>query len=291
MKKYFKNYLPFFLLLFSGFFFLSGIFYFENEPAPYEIIKNMFVKTNAIATMNYTMKKQERFHGKMILQQTAVKLNRNPLKVYLRQELPKEGLEVLFVQGANSNNALVNTNGFPWVNLSLDPMGSTMRENQHHTLFDSGYSHLISILEHLCNKYNKDIETMITNNGTVNWDGHACWSITFDNPNFKYYPYTVKAGETILTIAAKSKLSEYMILELNKNINNYTDISPGQIITVPNDYSSKLEIYIDKQQMIPFLIKVYDEKGLYEQYEYYKVVLNPVFKSNEFDKGFPEYKF
>jgi outer membrane lipoprotein-sorting protein len=291
MRIYFKGHLKFFLLLFSSFFFISGAPNSKHDLSPYEIVKGMFVKTDAISTMTYTMKKQERFHGKLLMQQTAVKLNRNPLKVFLRQEFPKAGLEVLYVQGFNNNNALVNTNGFPWVNLSLDPMGSTMRENQHHTLFDSGYSHLVSILEHLADKYNKDIENMIINNGTVNWNGHTCWFITFSNPNFKYEPYTVKAGETILTIAAKSKLSEYMILELNKNISNYTDVSAGQIITVPSDYSPKLEIYIDKQQMIPYLIKVYDDKGLYEQYEYYNVVINPTFKSNEFDKDFPEYKF
>ncbi len=241
--------------------------------------------------MKYTMKKQERISGKMMLQQTAVKLVLSPLKVYLKQELPKMGLEVLFVQGRNNNNALVNTNGFPWVNLNLDPMGNIMRENQHHTIYDSGYPHLMSILEHLTSKYHDDIDNMVENGGLVNWNGHTCWSVTLNNPNFKISKYTVKQGENLLTLAAANKLSEYMILELNKNISSYTDVKPGQVIDLPNDYSPKLELLIDKKEMIPLMIKVYDQKGLYEHYEYYNVILNPVFQQGEFEKNYPDYKF
>ncbi|HSZ25569.1 MAG TPA: DUF1571 domain-containing protein [Cytophagaceae bacterium] len=290
MKKYTLHLFSIVFLLLSLSLFISGI-HKKIEPTAFQIIKGVFGKVSTINTMKYTMKKQERFHGKLLQQETQVKLNRTPLKVYLRQEFPKKGLEVLFVTGVNNNHALVNTNGFPWINLSLDPMGHVMRENQHHTLYDSGYSHLISILEHLMNKYTKDIETMISNGGTVNWNGHSCWIITFTNPNFKYYKYTVNAGENILTISKKYKLSEYMILELNKHIDSYTDVFPGQVIILPTDYSPKLEIFVDKQQMIPLMTRIYDEKGIYEQYEYYNVILNPTFKSNEFDRSFPEYKF
>lgn len=262
-----------------------------KEPSAYQIVKDMFAKSRQITSMKYTMKKQERIDGKMILQQTAVKLNASPLKVYLKQELPKAGLEVLYVHGSNNNHAIVNTNGFPWVNLNLDPMGNIMRENQHHTLFESGYPHLMSILEHLTAKYSDQLESMVVNHGLVNWNGHSCWSITFNNPHFKVSKYTVKQGETVLTLSERSKLSEYMILELNKGVDNYTDVTPGQVINLPNDYSPKLELLVDKNELIPLVIKVYDDKGLYEHYEYYNVVTNPVFKSNEFDKNFPGYHF
>ena len=96
--------------------------------------------------MSYTMKKRERIGGEMQSQESTVKLNVNPFKMYLRQLSPKDGLEVLYVQGENDNKAIINTNGFPWVNVSLDPMGSVMRDNQHHTVHQSGYAHLMSIL-------------------------------------------------------------------------------------------------------------------------------------------------
>ncbi|HVD96978.1 MAG TPA: DUF1571 domain-containing protein [Cytophagaceae bacterium] len=262
-----------------------------QQPSAFQIVKEMYAKSRLISTMKYTMKKQERIEGKMILQQTAVKLVTNPLKVYLRQDLPKAGLEVLYVQGANNNNAIVNTNGFPWVNLNLDPMGSVMRANQHHTLMDSGYPHLMSILEHLTTKYNNNVEEMVINAGLVNWNGHTCWNIVFSNPYFKIEKYTIKQGDNLLTLAAQSKLSEHMILELNKEIDDYNDVKPGQVINLPNDYSPKLELLVDKNELIPMVMKVYDQKGLYEHYEYYNVVTNPVFKANEFQKDYPEYNF
>jgi outer membrane lipoprotein-sorting protein len=292
MKKINKYLLPVIFISATGIFFLSALSLDIKEPSGYQIVKDMFVKARQITSLKYKMKKQERFDGKMQTQVTAVKVKYNPLSVYLRQESPKAGQEVLYVKGKNNNNALVNTNGFPWVNLNLDPMGSLARENQHHTLYESGYAHLMSILEHLTSKYNKDIESMISNSATLTWDGHACWVIEFSNPNFSYYQYTVKQGETILTIAERDKLSEYMILEMNKKkVSSYTDVSAGQIITVPNDYSPKMELYVDKTTNIPLVMKIYDDKGMYEFYEYFNVEINPTFKSNEFDKDFPEYHF
>ena len=281
-----------FVLFVTSILFTSAVYSDIMDPSPYQIVKEMFVKSKKIISLKYTMKKQERFNGKMETQLTAVKIKYNPLCVYLRQESPKVGQEVLYLQGKNNNNALVNTNGFPWVNLNLDPMGSLARENQHHTLYESGYEHLMSILEHLVSKYNKEVESMVSNAGSINWDGHECWVIGLTNPHFSYYQYTVKKGETILTIAERDKLSEYMILEINKKkVSSYTDISAGQIITIPNDYSPKMELYIDKATNIPSVMKIYDDKGIYEYYEYYNVEINPTFKSNEFDKNFPEYHF
>jgi outer membrane lipoprotein-sorting protein len=263
----------------------------KNDSHAYQIVKDMFAKSRLIHSMKYVMRKEERIEGKMVMQQSSVKLISHPLKVYLKQELPKKGLEVLYVQGTNNNNALVNTNGFPWVNLNLDPMGNIMRENQHHTIFESGYPHLMSILEHLTAKYNQQVEGMVSNGGLVNWNGHQCWTIVFNNPHFKIEKYTVKPGETVLSIAAKSKLSEYMILELNKGLDGYNDLKAGQVINLPNDYSPKLELWVEKNELIPLVIKVYDDKGLYEHYEYHQVVTNPVFKSDEFEKGYSEYNF
>ncbi len=271
--------------------FASATSPYYQEPSAVQIVHQMLAKTKEIATMSYVMKKQERLKGEFPVQETFVKLNSQPFKVYLKQLSPKQGLEVLFVEGANNNQARVNTNGFPWVNLNLDPMGNIMRENQHHTIFESGYAHLMSILEHLTTKYAAELDKMIVKSGHTEYDGHKCWIITFQNPFFKYYLHKIKPGENILSIAHKAKLSEYMILEKNPSVKDYFDVKPGQVIQVPNDYSPKLELYIDQHRNIPLMIKVYDDKGLYELYEYSKVVVNPVYTAKDFDKSNREYGF
>lgn len=271
----------------AAFFAASGK---ASGQSAHEIVKSMFTATRQLRTMTYTMKKAERINGSLAAQRSFVKLQRHPLKVYLRQEHPKAGMEVLYVEGANNNHARVNTNGFPWVTLTLDPYGSTMRNNQHHTIHDGGYDLFVSILEYLFNKYGSATSSMLKKD-TIIWNGHKCHAITFDNPHFKYINYTVKPGETVVTIAGKYKLSEYMILEKNKQIGFYDEVKPGQVIQIPNDYAPRLVLYIDALRKIPLVMKVYDEKGLFEQYEYTNIILNPSFKAEEFDEEYPGYDF
>src|SRR5699024_8802083 len=135
-----------------------------------------------INSLTYVMDKKERIDEQFIHQSSFVKLNRDPYKVYTRQEHPEKGLEVLYVHGENENKALISPTGFPWVNLNLDPLGSIMRKEQHHTILDAGYDHVISILEHLFENYGKaQVSIMVENKGETSWRGNLCWTIEFDN--------------------------------------------------------------------------------------------------------------
>ena len=42
---------------------------------------------------------------------------------------------------------------------------------------------------------------------------------------------------------------------------------------------------------LPVVIKIYDEQGLFEQYEYHNLQVNPVLKDIEFTKAYKDYKF
>ncbi|MBC7389581.1 MAG: DUF1571 domain-containing protein [Opitutaceae bacterium] len=276
------------VLIFTIFSFLCFSQNRKDLSAP-EIVKLMIGKTMEIKSMTFTMSKKERIKGTYPLQVSDIKLNVNPFKIYFRQKSPKDGLEVLYVQGSNSNKALVNTNGFPWVNIHLDPMGGTMRNNQHHTIFQSGYAHLMSILNHLTDKYKSNIDNIIKIAGTTKWDGRQCYIVVFENPAFKYINYKVQKGETILTIADKFKLSEHMIVELN-NLSSF-EISAERTILIPNDYAPKLELLIDKTDFIPLVMKVFDDKGLYEYYEYTNVKINPILTDIDFNQDNPGYEF
>ncbi len=278
----------FFRLLLLTLFFVSPLL---KAQAVQDIAIKMFAHTKNIHTLNYTMKKLERIKGKLIMQQSTVKLNRSPLKVYLRQDAPKAGVEVLYVEGTNNNHAHINPNGFPWVALNLDPYGSIMRENQHHTLMNSGFDHVIGVLEYLFVKYQSELHEMVKIEGSVLWDKQNCWAVTLTNKHFKYIHYTVLKGETILTIANKYRLSEHMIMEKNPTVDTYTSVQEGQVIVLPCDYSNKMILYIDKVRFLPLLMKVYDDQGLYEQYEYTNVIVNGAIKTEEFTKDYGDYNF
>ncbi|ELR71657.1 hypothetical protein C900_02393 [Fulvivirga imtechensis AK7] len=253
-----------------------------------EITRQMFDSTKKIKTLTYKMKKMERIEGEMTTQIASVKLQRNPFKVYTRQEYPNNGLEVLYAEGDKA--ALINPNGFPWFNLKLDPTGDRMRKKQHHTIHNAGYDHVVSILEHLFKKYEHQINELTTLK-TADWQGRECWIVEFNNPHFKYDTYTVRRGESITSIAAKYKLSGYMLLEINEDIDDYDDISEGQNITIPNDYSPRMILFIDQKLMVPVVMKVYDNKGLYEHYEYSEINIDPDIKKEEFTAEYGAYGF
>jgi outer membrane lipoprotein-sorting protein len=262
------------------------------RPMPAKTIcSNMFKQAKEIKTLSFTMKKTERFNDAFICQIAQIKFCKNPFQVYLRQKSPKDGLEVLYNAELNTNEALINPNGFPWINLGFDPLGKTMRENQHHTLFESGFDYVSDILSHLINKYETNIDTMMLNTGLVVWKGRTCWRLEMKNPFFKYQTYRVLEGESTRSIAKKFMISEYMIVEKNKQIHHFGKLKTGLEITIPNDYSPKMKLYVDKEKSIPILMKIYDEKGLYEQYEYTNVVINPPFSKGEFLEDFKEYDF
>lgn len=248
----------------------------------------MFAATKEINTLKYKMKKIERIDGEMVTQVSFVKLQRDPFMVYTRQEYPNDGLEVLYKGG--DNTALINPNGFPWFNLKLDTKGSKMRKEQHHTIHDAGYDHVVSILEHLFSKYEDEIHDRTSLKSTV-WNDKACWQVEFVNPDFKYVKYTVKQNESIASIADKDKLSGYMILEVNPDIDSYDDAAAGQTIIIPNDYSPKMTLTIEKESMLPLVMKIYDDKGLYEHYEFSEIDVNPTLDPAEFTEDYPEYGF
>jgi LysM repeat protein len=256
-----------------------------------DITRRFIDNTRTIRTLEYKLDKQERIEGKMIRQVTLTRLTKSPFKVYVRQSHPKDGVEVLYVSGQNNNKATVNTNGFPWVNVKLDPMEGMMREDQHHTIFQSGFAHVATILEYICNKYADQLDQMVINKGLVTHDGRSCYAISFENPHFKFIDYTVKQGETLVDIAKRYHLSEYMILERNTNVKSYDDVKAGQVIQIPNDYSPKMLLYVDSERFLPLLMEVYDDKGLYEKYVYSNISVNPDFAPNTFSVDNPAYGF
>ncbi|MEQ9424902.1 MAG: DUF1571 domain-containing protein [Cyclobacteriaceae bacterium] len=254
-----------------------------------EILYRVFEETREIETISYVMTKSERIEGEMIKQISSSKIQRNPLRVYLRQQYPKDGLEVLYTE--ENDKALINPNGFPWINLRLSPNGGTMRENQHHTIKESGYDHFINVLEHLITKYDGSLDNMLVLKPDTVFDGNPAWSIALNNPNYQLEYYTMQKGETIMEVARRKMLSEYWLIERNDKVSDCKDELPGEVIRITNDYSPKMELIIDSKRYIPLVMKVYDDKGLYEHYSYSDVEINPAFLPEEFDRNYKEYGF
>lgn len=291
MADIFKSYLS--ISSFLLFLLITPIIHAEDtiSISGDQILEKMFDKIETINTLTYQLEKKERIKNKVIEEALFIKLSIKPFKIYSKMDYPKEGLEVLYDAKWEKQKAIINTNSFPWVNVRFSPSGKTMRKNQHHTILDSGYKKIISSIQYQLQDYlSKGLE-MTEKKGEAVVDNKKCWILEFENLDFKFENYRVGENEDLLKIAQKFKLSDYMILENNKEVTNYEDVEAGQQIKIPSSYSKKMILYIDQSELIPLKVEVYDSKGLYEAFEFKNVQLNVVFKANEFSEDFEDYDF
>jgi len=252
-----------------------------------ELIAKIFTAVENVKTLRYSLECNERIKGRMQHTESKVKLQVSPRKLYLYIK----GIEVLWIQGQNNGNALVNPNSFPYINLNLDPFGSLMRADQHHTIHEMGYQYLYEILKDGYAKAGDNLNKYFSVLADEKHNGRDCYKLMITFPDFAWIPYTVKKGENLNTIARKLKVSEYMVLENNPKLSGYNDVKEGQVIKVPNAYAKTTLLLIDKEYMLPVNNKVFDDKGLYETYEYFDLKVNPPIAPEEFTKQYKDYKF
>jgi outer membrane lipoprotein-sorting protein len=253
-----------------------------------EILAKMSASIDNITALKYSLKITERGKKGYNYYESSVKLCKKPRKLYLYIK----GIEVLWIQGTNNGKAYVKPNSFPYINLNLDPMGSLMRQDQHHTINEMGFDYLGGIIDYAASKLGDKLEQYITVEGEERYNNRPCYKMTLHNKDFSYTTYTVGVNESITSIARKLYVSEYMILELNPKFNDYFDIlKKGQVIIVPNWYAKIVTFYIDQLYFLPVGTKVYDDKGLFEEYNYFFLQVNPKIEDEEFTKNYPGYHF
>jgi hypothetical protein len=241
--------------------------------------------------MAYIFSKTERIDGVMIENQSEIKVQRKPYKLYLKEIYPNTGVEVLYPHPADETKALINPNGFPWMNLKLDPNGELMRKDQHHTILEGGYDYVVSIMDYYFYKYRENLDELIVNEGSQMVDGRMCNVVSITNADFGYHKYIVKKGESLSSIALKNRLNEYMIAQNNDGLGLLKGISEGQELLLSSDYCQRMILYIDQDRQIPLKMEVYDDKGIFERYEFLGVKINPDFTTAEFTMSHDAYNF
>lgn len=279
-------------LLFLLFISVSGLSF--SQPTSRTIADESLAAMDRVKTLKYRLVKKERIKGVMKESEIQVKYQRNPFKIYIYVYSPKPGVEILYNHGENGNKAHINPNHF-FLNMldpNLDPMGKTLRKDEHHTLYETGFEFTRLLLTALKKRADeeKNFDELCKYVGEITWANRPCYKLLLSYPNFTWEEYTVKKGETLIEIAKNKNLNEYMILEKNK-LSWYDKVSEGQKILIPNIFAKKVILYIDKILKLPIYQEVYDDVGLFEVYEYHGVIVNPSIQPEEFTKKYKEYKF
>lgn len=261
----------------------------QNRARP--IVNASIAAMKACTSAFGRINRSERINGEMVKGDLIFKMQTNPYKVYIYNVLPDEGAEVLFSKGWNNDKVYIHPNKFPYVNVSFDPHSSMLLKDRHHSIFDVGFVYTLRVVEHVMEKYSEDFDKYVTWEKEVVWEGKTCDVITINYPDYTFEDYTVQAGENVIDIDQKLRVPAYKILELNPDVKDFFDIKEGQVIKVPNVYAQKVVFFIDRVDHLPVVQIVYDEKGLFERYEYVKVDYNRPFKPEEFRPEWEEYNF
>ncbi|MBK6521272.1 MAG: DUF1571 domain-containing protein [Sphingobacteriaceae bacterium] len=260
----------------------------KEELSCKDIVLKAVKSIDEVKSLKYHLKITERGKKGFNYYESAVKFQKKPRKIYLYIK----GIEVLWVEGKNKGKALVKPNSFPYFNLNLDPLGDLMRQDQHHSLNEMGYDYFGSIIAYSVQKIGSKFDEYFTLDGEEKVNGRMCYKVIINNKDFSYTDYKVGENESITSIARKLHICEYMIVERNKKFKDYFDIlKPGEIIKVPTWYCKKVEMYIDKFYFLPISMKIEDDKGLFEEYNYMFLQVNPKIEDAEFTKDYKEYKF
>jgi len=254
-----------------------------------EIIEQMLDSIKIIKTQRYEVRSTERVGEHLLFAQSKIKINSNPKKIYFHS--PNKGIEVLWVQGQNNNNAAVHSGSFPLMSFNLDPYGSIMRKDQHHTIFDLGFQYIGITIANTIVKAPKDFDKHFLYAGSIVFENHDCHQIVINYPEYKYIEYITEKGETVTSIAQKLNTSDFKIRYINDLSSYFGTIKTGKKLMIPVPYSNKGILYIDKKTAIPLSVKIYDENGLFESYEFSNVTINKPFLENEFTKSFKGYGF
>lgn len=285
MKFRMKPLLLFFLFLSLS---VQSLFAQKSNMECKELVLKTLQAIKEVKSLKYHLKITERGKKGFNFYESSVKFHRNPRQIYLYIK----GIEVLWVQGTNDGRALVKPNAFPYFNLNLDPMGNLMRQDQHHSLNEMGYDYFAAIIQHTVDKLGDRFYDYFELAGEERINNRPCYKVIINNRDFGFKDYVVGDNESITSIARKFFIAEYMIVEKNPKFKDYFDIlKKGEVIKIPTWYCKSVIMYVDQLYLLPISMKILDEKGLFEEYNYHFLQVNPKFEPTEFTRTFKGYGF
>lgn len=265
------------------------VIFAQNPARP--LVDEMIKSMNSINNLSGRIKRRERVNGTMMPGDLRFKLMSKPYKLYVYNYAPDDGAELLYVKGWNNDKVLVHPNKFPWINVSLVPHSEELTKNGHHPLTAIGFEYTNNVVKHLLKEHEHDFDKFVSYKGRENWYGKSMHVIKISYDEYKFVNYTVVGNEDLFDIDHKLAVPAYKILEINKQIKNFLDVKPGQVIKVPNAYAKEMVIMIDPDTYLPVMQLIFDDKGLFEKYEYSELKINCKFSTNDFLEDNEAYGF
>lgn len=282
-----------FKILFLLLFFLQFQFNLLSQSNEFkkDLINNMI---NAIEEHNhieFVMIRNERNDKGFTYGEFYAKVQNEPFKLYIKNEVPKKGSEILYIKGENDDKALVNPNSFPYISISLAPENSLLLAGGHHCVKETGFKFMSNMFKQYQKNYGNKLYEIMQYEGVYNWNQRKCHKISITYPDYQKLNYRAKEGENLFSISRKKLLNVDKLRTYNPDIDDTESLDEGQTIIINNVYAKKAVVFIDKENYFPIYQVIYDEEGIYEKYKYTNLKLNVNFSQQEFESDYKDYNF
>ena len=231
----------------------------QAQPDAHELVVTTIGKARAVRSAAYTIANTERIHGKLLSGTQQIRYNRAPLQVQMTFVHPSPGTKVSYDALSRPGKLVYDPVGFPFMKLELDPLGSTARNANHHTIYEIGFEHIASLIVSVYDHY--ETVTLLPAD-----DSLPTYTVNITSRYRGFKDYKVRPGETTRSLAQKLNISEYKIVELNEDIEDYGHLREGTLVSIPDNYAHDLTVAIDKSTLLPVKISLSDELGLLASY-------------------------
>lgn len=266
---------------------------FGESPDARGIVNSMLTAVKNAKGYTYTMQGTERILGKTTNRVTVVytKVNISPRKIFARvMNDPNKGTEMLYAHGEREGKILVKAGWVPA--LKLSPFSSLLMKEQHHCLLSSGFSFFYKNISEGIKRADAQsgFDQVFNIEGEVDFDGRKCYKLVIEDPTYKTIDYVGQKGDSPYSLSQKLLIPEYTIQDAN-GIKNIDDNLEGKKLKIVTSYAKKSVVYIDKQNYFPIYQEMWDNKGVFEKYEFKDLKVNPAYASDEFSSEFNGYNF
>lgn len=274
--------MPYITLLMTAIFFHAAVALNAAATDPRQVLSTMIAQINQAKSLSYTFKKKERVQHGFSTAEQDIKLLVEPMKAHIYVHRPNKGTVAVWSQNENNGAVQVSPGWLPFITVNLSPESDELRNNNHHSIRNVGFDFLADIVQNILRKYESSLSEILHYGGLHLVNNRLCHKVTIDFKEYKYSSYTIKPNENLMQVAAKLKVNEFMLLLNNPAIKSLKAVKAGQTIRVPMEYAKTTELYIDKENMMPIVQKMHDEKGLFEHYEFLNLQYNPSLNDNLF---------
>jgi hypothetical protein len=254
----------------------------NKEPITLDYLFNTVdEKMGNVASLQYYLKRTERIDNEIVSVKNYIRIQTEPFNCMIQFLGDKEGDYVIYSPTKNDGKAVFIPGGFPYINISLDTDGYIMRRTSHYRVVDMGVKFVVDKIKGNYLKWKDKFKY----EGVVAFDGINYHKIEGVLGELSYINYVPKENETLTEVAEKHFVSEYMLLDINDNVDDFNDDIEGESIKVPTSYASHIVMYVNVITFFPEMILIEDDKGVFEEYKYTEIVYNEPIDPKYFDES------